>query len=370
MKIAVLAGEISGDNYGALLVKKLMELNPGLYVFGVGGEKMKKTGMEIIENIPQGTMGFSGVIKKLPAFYLSYKNIVKKLIEKTPDLVVFIDNPGFNLKIAQSVGRKFPCYYYIPPKIWAHNYGRIKIMRRYLKGVIPVFPFEADIYKKEKIPCSWFGHPIVDIINFNPEKEEFFKVCQLKENKPVIGILPGSRKEEVLLLMPHFLKIINTLKKKIDFQIVFSAVNEEMEKVEKRMMKKYNVNFPVWKGSSYSIMKFSNIVLAASGTVTLEIALFKKPFLVFYKISLLNYLIAKFVVKLKSVSPLNIILQEDVVPEYLQKFSEEEVCKKITELTEKGFLYQKEMNAFEKLNEILNNRQVTNKIAEFLLNSL
>jgi len=368
MKISVLTGEISGDNYGALLVKEIKKIDSSVSIFGVGGEKLKEEGVEIIEKIPLGEIGWFSIIKKIIPFFISYKKVLKKIEEKKPDIIVFIDNPGFNLKLAKSLGKKFTCYYYIPPKIWAHNYGRVKIMKKYLKGVIAIFPFERKIYEEEGIPCFYFGHPIVDIIDFNPDKEKFLKSCNLKENIPIIGILPGSRKEEVLYLMPEFLKIVEGLNSKKEIQVVFSAVNEEIKKIEEKIMEKFHIQLPILTENVYSLIKYSTCILSASGTANLEISLFKKPFLVFYKTSFLNYIIAKFVVKLNAVSPVNILFGEKIIPEYLQKFSKGEVIEKIIELLNKGPLYKKEIESFDKLDKIFSERNVTEKVAQLLLN--
>ena len=139
MKIAILAGETSGDNYGALLIKSLRKLSGDIFIAGTGGGRMKQKLDVFIEGPPYGKMGFSGVIKNLPLFYRSFKKMRKEVERLKPDMVVFIDNPGFNLKMAQALGKKFPCCYYIPPKIWAHNYGRIKRIREYIR-VIPISP--------------------------------------------------------------------------------------------------------------------------------------------------------------------------------------------------------------------------------------
>jgi len=178
MKISILAGEISGDNYGALLARNLKQISPQIEISGAGGEKMKKEGVEIIEGMPTGYMGYSSIILKLPEYLKFFKKVVSEINDTKPDIIIFVDNPGFNLKVAETLGKKFLKIYYIPPKVWAHNYKRVKKIKRNIDLVIPIFPFEKDIYEKEKIPFKYLGHPVVDLIQKGEkiEKAEFRKL--------------------------------------------------------------------------------------------------------------------------------------------------------------------------------------------------
>lgn len=366
MKIVILAGEVSGDNYGAFLAENLKKIDRKIEIYGTGGKKMESSGVEILERIPFGKMGYLSILKDIRRYWFCYKSILKKIRKIKPDLIIFIDNPGFNLKILKAIGKDIPSFYYIPPKIWAHNYSRIKILR-FTKGVIPIFPFEVDIYRKENIPCYFFGHPVTDIIDFDCRKEEILNEIEIKDNIPVIGILPGSRKEEVEYLLPVFIRIIEILKKKHNIQAVFSAVNGEISKIEKRIMRRFKVSYPIWEKSIYPFIKSSDLILSASGTVNLEIALLKKPFIVFYKTSPLNYLIAKSIVKLKFISPVNIIFKREIVPEFVQKIPYKEVIDKIEGLLEKKKIFNQQMEYFEKLKEILKEKDVSERISLFLV---
>lgn len=366
MKITILAGETSGDNYGALLARNFKKINENIELYGTGGKKMKSFGVKIIDKLPFGKMGFSGILKDIPRYYHSYKSIVEKIRKIKPDLIIFIDNPGFNLKILKEIGREIPSFYYIPPKIWAHNYSRINILRL-AKGIIPIFPFEVDIYRKENIPCYFFGHPVTDIIDYNSSKELLLNKIPLKKDIPVIGILPGSREEEVKYIFPVFLRIIKFLEKRHRIQTVFSAVDSEILKIEEKIMKRFEASYPIWKESVYPLIKSSDLILSASGTANLEIALLKKPFIVFYKTSIINYLVAKFMVKLKFVSPVNIIFKKEIVPEFIQKIPYKEILEKIEEILNKKKIFIEQMEHFEKLKEILKEKNVSERIALFLI---
>ena len=367
MKICILAGEISGDKYGAVLAREMKKLDGNVELYGTGGIEMEKAGVCRFSGMPFGKMGFSAIIRDFFKYYKAFRDITGKIKKWNPDLIVLIDNPGFNLRIAKSLGRKIPCYYFIPPKIWAHNYSRIEVMRKYIKCVIPIFSFESGIYEKEGIECRWFGHPVVDIMEFNPPSSEFFRSTGFTNKKAVIGILPGSRKEEVIQLMPVYLGIISKLQEKVPVQAVFSAVNPAIAGAEKKIMDVMGVSFPIWEGNSYSVMKHSTVVLMTSGTANLETALLKTPFIVFYKTTFFSYAIMKSVVKLKNVSPCNIILEECVFPEHIQHFSEPKILREVMALLNKGSLYEKQITGCEKIGNMLKKDKVTENIARFLL---
>ncbi|MCM8784999.1 MAG: lipid-A-disaccharide synthase [Candidatus Omnitrophica bacterium] len=360
MKICILAGEKSGDNYGSLLCRKFKKLKQDIFIFGTGGERMEKEGANLIKGMPFGQMGFSGVIKKIFLYISFLKKLTKEIEKQNPDIIIFIDNPGFNLEVAKRLKKKYKTYYYIPPKIWAHNYKRIKIIKKYIDFVIPIFAFEIDIYKKENIPTFYFGHPFVDLIN-NEEKKEI-----LKENRYVIGVLPGSRKEELIYNLPVMKKILENLKNKLDFKVLISAINEEFKRIVYEIFKNSNFEYKI-EEDLYYIIQNSNLVLTVSGTVNLEVAYFKRPMIVFYKTSLLNYFLCRLIVKGKFISPINIILNEKVVPEYIQNFNIKDTVNDIIDIIKEGEIYKKEMDGFERMRKLLDRKNVSEKICKFIL---
>ncbi|MCM8818040.1 MAG: lipid-A-disaccharide synthase [Candidatus Omnitrophica bacterium] len=364
MKICILSGEKSGDNYGALLSKNLRKLKKEVFIFGTGGDAMRNEGVDLIEGMPFGVMGFSGVIKKIIPYYLFLKKVIKRIKEEKPDLIIFIDNPAFNLRVAERLKGEFKSYYYIPPKIWAYKKYNIKILKKYIDLVIPIFPFEIDIYEKENIPYNYFGHPFVDLF-----KEDEIDFLEIKGNQYLIGILPGSRIEEVKYNLPAIKKILENLSQKIEFTLLISASEKKIEKIIKNVFKKTKLKYLIMD-DLYKLIKNSNIILAVSGTVNLEVAYLEKPMIIFYKTSFLNYYIAKLKVKLKAISPVNIILERKVIPEYIQNFKIKDVSENIMELLNKGLLYMKELNGYKKLKEIIDKKNVSENIANFILKEI
>ena len=362
MKIAVIAGEKSGDNYGAYLIDALRRQRTDISILGTGGESIREKSDIFIEGMPSGQMGFSGVVSRLPLFYRAFNRVKDAIEREKPSFIVFIDNPGFNLKLAEVFGRHIPCFYYIPPKVWAHNYQRVKTIKKNIRAVIAIFPFEREIYEREGIPVVWFGHPVQDLINKDiPQKEA--------QTTPVMGLLPGSREEEVKYLLPVFLRLARKVSAARRVKVALSASDKDIRKTEEAILNKYpsGAEIEIREGNPHNVITESSIVLAASGTVNLEVALFKRPLLVFYKTTALNYLLARLMVKLEMVSPVNLLAGERVVPEYIQRFPYSKIAGDITEILDKGRLYQREMAVFTRLESDIRSSNVSAAVAAFLM---
>jgi len=364
MRIAILAGETSGDNYGALLIDSIRKTAPEAFIFGTGGSRMKEKLNLFLEGLPYGKIGFSGVLKNIHQFYRSFKKIKGAIEEQHPSLIIFIDNPGFNLRMAQALGNRFPCFYYIPPKIWAHNYGRIRIIKRYIKGVIPIFPFEEELYRREGVLCRYFGHPVSDLLKDIPAGSEEQKG---KRQVSVIGLLPGSRQEEVRYLLPVFVRIVRELSEKVSFEVILSASDSSIKETEEAILKRHGISFRIHQGTPHSVIDESSLLLAASGTVNMEVALMKKPLLVFYKTSSLNYLLAKIMVKLGVISPVNLLLGKKVVPEYIQHFPYGQIVQDCMDILNKGKTYREQIEYFTTIDKQTGTGSVSEKAAEFII---
>jgi len=364
MKIAILAGETSGDNYGGLLAESIKKFSPGTFIMGTGGEKMKETCNLFIE-IPCGKMGFSDVIINIRRFYLAYKKVLKAIDEEKPALVVFIDNPGFNLKVARRIGKRYSCLYYIPPKIWAHHYSRVNIIRKYIKLVVPVFPFEKELYEKENVECRWFGHPAADLIK-HPGKTRPAKAGG-EDELPVIGLLPGSREEEVMYLLPVFLKLAKNMEKERSLQFIISASDNKIKKIEEGLLEKHGLSYAIISGNPYRIINRASLLFAASGTINMEAALAEKPLMVFYKTSPLNYILARMVVQLKHISPVNLMLGKTAVPEFIQFFPAGKIKKTAFELLDGGKLYHDQISGFRLLRQSTGAGEISDRVARLVL---
>ena len=323
MKYYLIAGEASGDLHGSNLIKELKRINPTSTFRCWGGDLMKDQCNEFVKHYEEFSyMGFLEVIVNAKKI-LNYISLCKKDIENyDPDLIIYIDYPGFNMKIAKWAKRKnFSNHFYISPKVWVWKESRVKKIKKVIDKMYVILPFEKDFYKnKHKYEVDFVGHPLLDAVHNQKEfnKKEFLAENKLS-SKPVIALLPGSRHQEISKLLPLMLDVVSNFK---DYQIVIAgAPNKSINYYEKIITsnKEYFGSIKVICNQTYDILRISSAAIVTSGTATLETALFKVPQVVCYKTSMISYLIGRILIRnLKYISLVNIILDKHVVKELIQ----------------------------------------------------
>ena len=323
MKYYIIAGEASGDLHGSNLIKELKKINPTSTFRCWGGDLMKSQCNELVKHYEEFSyMGFLEVIVNAKKI-LNYISLCKKDIENyNPDLIIYIDYPGFNMKIAKWAKRKkFTNHFYISPKVWVWKEHRVRKIKRVIDKMYVILPFEEGYYKnKHKYKVDFVGHPLLDAID---HQKEFNKQEFLNENKltsmPVIALLPGSRNQEINKLLPLMLDVVSNFN---DYQIVIAgAPNKSINYYQKIILsnKEFNGSIKVICNKTYDILKISSAAIVTSGTATLEAALFKVPQVVCYKTSMISYIIGRILIRnLKYISLVNIILDKNVVKELIQ----------------------------------------------------
>ncbi|MBI5214493.1 MAG: lipid-A-disaccharide synthase [Ignavibacteriae bacterium] len=319
MKILIIAGEASGDLHGAGVVSELKRRHPDAEIFGIGGDKMQNAGMKLIYHINEvSVMGFWEVVKHLPVIRSVEKTLLMIARTKKPDVILLIDYPGFNLRFAEkvrSVGSKI--VYYISPQVWAWNSGRVKKMKALLDKMLVVFSFEEEIYRNEGIPVEFVGHPLLEVLKESHSKKDFCKRYGLDESKPIIGLFPGSRRQEIERIFPPMLGAARILHAADEAQTVVGVASV----LDMEYMKSFlRDDFPVQllQHATYDAMACVDVALVTSGTATLETAYFKTPMVVVYKTSWLTYLIGRMLVKVKNIGLVNIVAGKQIVPELIQ----------------------------------------------------
>ena len=319
-KLMIITGEVSGDLIGASLIKELKSLKPDIKVTGIGGDKMKSVGMDLIYHTDQmAFLGFVEVVKHLPFIRKVQKKLIDVIKEEEISCVVLIDYPGFNLSIAKKLkplGVKI--IYYVSPQLWAWAKGRVKKVRKLVDKMLVVFPFEVEFYRKEKVNVEYVGHPLVERINQYKflSRDEFFSKFNLDRQKQILLVMPGSRKQEVKEIFPEVIKAADKLAQQFDLQVVAARSKNIDEKYLRQ-----NINsekFITIEDHNYELMKYSHFGIIKSGTSTLEAGFFALPMIVVYKTNPLTYLIGKQLVKLDRIGMVNILLDEMVVPELIQ----------------------------------------------------
>jgi len=323
LKYYIIAGEASGDLHGSNLIKELKIINPSSTFRCWGGDLMKSQCNKLVMHYDDFSyMGFLEVIVNAKKI-LSYISLCKKDIEEyNPDVIIYIDYPGFNMKIAEWAKRKnFINHFYISPKVWVWKEYRVKKIKRVIDKMYVILPFEEGFYiNKHNYKVDFVGHPLLDAIDNQKEfnRQEFLAKNKLS-SKPVIALLPGSRNQEIIKLLPLMLDVVSNFN---DYQIIIAgAPNKSINYYEKIILsnKESRSSIKVICNQTYDILRISSAAIVTSGTATLETALFKVPQVVCYKTSMISYLIGRLLIhNLKFISLVNIILDKHVVKELIQ----------------------------------------------------
>ena len=314
----IIAGEASGDLHGSGVVRELKRLSPAVDVYGVGGEKMKHEGMDIIYHIHElGFMGFMEVIRHLP-FIKTMEYTLEQIVKfKKPDVLVLIDYPGFNLRFARIAKRYgVKIVYYISPQVWAWHRSRVKKIRTLVDKMLVILPFEVDFYRAEGVDAEFVGHPLLEVLESILDRKNFCRRFSLDEQRPIVALLPGSRKQEIDSIFPEMLSAARMISAQNNAQIVVGVAPTMEEKYFRTIYNSKDVHFI--KGMTYELMANADFAFVTSGTATLETACFGTPMFVVYKTSWLTYLIGRILVDVKNIGLVNIVAGKMIVPEFIQ----------------------------------------------------
>jgi lipid-A-disaccharide synthase len=334
-KLLIIAGEASGDLHGSALVRELKIIDKNIEIFGIGGDKMIEAGLQSKYHINEMSfLGFIEVIKHLPFIRKVKHDLINLVKVENIKTVVLIDYPGFNLSIAKSfhtLGLKN--IYYISPQIWAWGKGRIKKIKKIITRMIVFFPFEKKLYTVNNINSDFVGHPLVRTIdNYNfSTKEELISGHNLKADKDILALLPGSRKQELNKILLPVLEASQKLAEQFNLQVVIACADN----IDENYFSEYSsYSFSVVKGDTYNLLKNSKFAIVKSGTSTLEAGIIGTPFIVVYKTNYLTYLIGKALIKIDNIALANIVAEKNVVSELIQNEVDSENIFEVT----KGFL--------------------------------
>ena len=319
-KIFIVCGEPSGDLLAGNLVQAITKLDPAIKITGVGGAHLAKTGAEIFYNIKElSVMGFFDVLRKLPKFLKLKQLILEKINSDKPDAIIFVDFSGFNLRLAKTINKRIPTIYYVSPQVWASREGRINCIRDFISKMIVLFKFEEDFYKQRKVKVDCVGHPLIDLVNPTLKKQEFLDNLQLNSSKKVIALLPGSRKQEIRIVLPVMLKAAQLINKEIpDTQFIIAKSSNIDTQIYQKECRKFTLNLKIVDGRTYDCLNIADFSLVCSGTATLETAIMQKPFAIVYKTNLLNYLLYRPQVKIPYIGMVNIVAGKKIIPEFIQ----------------------------------------------------
>jgi len=319
--VLIIAGEASGDMHGANLVREMLNRDPALKFYGIGGKKMLQEGVQLLADAStMAVVSLTEVVFKLKDILKIMRTIKKSLDERRPDLVVLIDYPDFNLPVAKAARRhNIKVLYYISPQVWAWRQSRIEQIKKTVTRMAVILPFEVETYRRHGFAADYVGHPLLDMIKTTYSKKESRKKFDLHEDKITIGILPGSRMSEIKKLLPELLQAATIMKDSIpELQFVVPLADTLEEKNLTGIIAGFPIDVNVISGQTYDVVSCADLALVASGTATLETALLKVPMIIVYKISPLSYFIGKLFVRVKNIGLVNIIAEKTIVPELIQ----------------------------------------------------
>jgi lipid-A-disaccharide synthase len=360
VQILVSAGEASGEMYGAQLMEALRrgaELRSAgrtnasaptqasqIEFFGAGGERMAAAGCEIVVDAKDlAVVGITEILSRLPKILGLYKKLIRAADEKRPALAVVIDAPAFNWRVARQMRRRgIPVVYYVCPQFWAWRQGRVKLLRKYVNKALVIFPFEEKFYRDRGVDATFVGHPLADLPAPAISREQFAAQYGLDAGKPWIAILPGSRRKEFRLNLPTVIDAVRLLGK--DFQFVLPVASTLDSKwvhdqlfFYSHVAKKKIGPFIALTNDARASLYHSRAAIVASGTATVEAALMGTPFVMVYRVSRLTYAMGKPRVKVPYFAMVNLIAEEEIVPELVQhKFTADNIVREMNKIIPEG----------------------------------
>jgi lipid-A-disaccharide synthase len=371
MKYFIIAGEQSGDLHGSNLVSGLLEADKRATISCWGGDLMEAAGATLLTHYRKlAFMGFVAVIKNLGAINKNLSLCKQHILEYNPDVIIFIDYPGFNLRIAEFAKKSgYITYYYISPKLWAWNEGRVKKIKRYVDRMFIIFPFEVDFYKKHGLTVEYRGNPLVDetekIISSIPSRDKICRNLGIEE-KPLIALLAGSRRHEIELILPEMVKMVRHFPA---YQFVLAGVKNIPDEIYSNIIGNEPVS--LIKEKTYEILRAAESALVTSGTATLEAALLGTPQVVCYKGDFFSMLIAWMVIRVKYISLVNLIMEREVIKELVQyDLNEKNVLAELKAILPGGVKREKMLSDYKILKDKLGPAGASVRIARVIVDDL
>jgi lipid-A-disaccharide synthase len=356
-KVLIVAGEASGDLHGSRLVNALLKIDPDIYSYGIGGEKMEKEGVKIIFNASElAVVGIFEVLTHFKVIIDAFQTLKRLIHEEPPDLLILIDYPDFNLRIARTAKKRgIPILYYISPQVWAWRMKRVKKIAQLVNRMAVVFPFEVPIYEKERVEVDFVGHPLLDVVKAELSQQEALERFGLEPAKVTIGLLPGSRKGELRKILPAMLDAAKVLEEKLkDVQFILPLASGLPEGEVLEMVKEKSIHVKIVRGDIYEVINTCFLVIVASGTATLETAILGKPMVIVYKISFLTYLIGRMMIAVKNIGMVNIVAGKEICPELIQGAANpQRIAQEVMRIVRTPGIYQEMQEELKRIKEKL-----------------
>jgi lipid-A-disaccharide synthase len=365
----IVAGENSGEKYGADVVREFKKKYPSSSFFGIGGSRMREEGVEVIFRVEElCAVGIFEVFSSLPRLRRIFRGLEREIASRRPQAAVLIDSPDFNLRLAKRLRRQaVPVLYYISPTVWAWRSGRLKTIKKTVDRMLLIFPFEKAIYDGHEIPAVFVGHPLRHKVRTRLNRAEFLEKYSLLPDAKIITLLPGSRKTEVKYHFPALAQAAKRIRS--DFEAAFLWVTAESLEPDwvDRLRATAGDRDRVLTGDAYEAMAFSDLVLSACGTANLEAALLGTPLIAFYRLSPLTYYPFRRLVKIKDYSIVNILAGKRIIPELIQsRFNADELALEASRLLQSDEQRAEMRAEFSRLRRLLGDDNAPANVAREL----
>jgi len=320
----IVAGERSGDVYGAGLAQALRARLPGVEIFGAGGHAMREAGVDtVVDSHEIAIAGITEVASGLPRVYRAFHKLLREVDGRHATLAILIDFPDFNLRLARQLKKRgIPVVYFVSPQVWAWRKGRVKTLKQRIAKMLVIFDFEKEIYEQAGVPVEYVGHPLVDKVHPNLTREEFFCEARLEPGVGTVALLPGSRQKEVSVNLPILLDAARRLSsnRKLQFVIpVAPTIPRDWLFSIMPQSATSQVNIHTIMHATYDALQYSDVAVVTSGTATLEAAICERPMVMVYRVSGLTWLVGKLLVNVPHFCIVNILAKRELVPELMQQ---------------------------------------------------
>lgn len=360
IRVGMVAGEASGDLLGAHLIAALKTRRRGLEFSGIGGPKMVEQGFEVLHSMDKlGVRGYAEVLKQYREIRQVQKDLIRRFLDDPPALFIGIDSSDFNLDIERKLkGKGVRVVHYVSPAIWAWRGWRVQRIARSVTHILALFPFEPELYQKAGVPVTYVGHPLADMIPMEPDREEARKFLRLPLVQPIVALLPGSRKAELHYMADLFVKTAKTLIDEVpDAHFVAPMASRAMYDMFNLALRRHaalDLPLKLMWGHSHEALCAADVALVASGTATLETALFKTPMVITYRQSMLNSILMRRMIYLPYIGLPNILAGEQFVPEYVQaKATHEALAQALIQLLSDKDARAAQVERFRKIHAML-----------------
>ncbi|MBM3403478.1 MAG: lipid-A-disaccharide synthase [Bacteroidetes bacterium] len=370
MRFYIIAGEASGDLHAGNLMKELKILHPQAVFRGQGGDRMIQQGLDLTRHYKDtALMGFTEVLGNLKSVLKNIASCKRDISAFQPDAVILVDYPGFNLRMAEYAKKRgFRVYYYISPQVWAWHRSRVNLIKKYVDKMIVILPFEKEFFSRHNVPVEYVGHPLLDVFRKEVNEEEVKTFCERNNlaSKPIIAILPGSRKQEVEKMLGIMLGMISEF---LNYQFVIAGTRSVPEELYQKFLKDHPAHLVY--DQTYLLLKNAKAALVKSGTATLETALLNVPQIVCYKGGYVSYQIAKRLVDVKYISLVNLIMGKEVVRELVQEqLNYWNIKSSLNQVLNDPSTIRRMLNDYEQLRIVLGESGASAKAASIILSDL